>query len=62
VRDRLLGLLIRAWVHEDGQTPSEYVGVLVVVAAVIAALVATGPGQAIGDKLSELVRDIAGDR
>jgi hypothetical protein len=44
------------------QTGAEYLGVLLVVAAIIAALVATGPGQAIGDKLSEVVRDISGGK
>ena len=45
-----------------GQTGAEYLGVLLVVAAIIVAIVATDPGQAISDKLSEIVRDIAGER
>ena len=44
-----------------GQTAAEYLGLLLLVAAIITALLLTGPGQAIGDKLSEIVRDIAGD-
>lgn len=46
----------------SGQTGAEYLGVLLVVAAIIVAIVATDPGQAISDKLSEIVRDIAGER
>jgi Flp pilus assembly pilin Flp len=46
----------------SGQTGAEYLGVLLVVAAIIVAIVATDPGQAISDKLSDLVRDIAGER
>jgi hypothetical protein len=45
-----------------GQTAAEYLGLLLLVAAIITALLVTGPGQAIGDKLSQIVRDIAGDR
>ena len=44
----------------SGQTSAEYIGVLLVVAAIISALLLTDPGQAIGDKLSQIVRDIAG--
>ncbi len=47
---------------QRGQTSAEYLGVLLVVAAIIAAIFVTDPGQAIGDKLSDLVRDIAGGR
>ena len=46
---RALGADLRS----RGQTGAEYLGVLLVVAAIITALVAPGPGQAIGDKLSE---------
>jgi hypothetical protein len=45
-----------------GQTASEYLGLLLVIAAIIAALLWTGPGQEVGDKLTEVVRDIAGER
>jgi hypothetical protein len=45
-----------------GQTASEYLGLLLVVAAIVAALLWTGPGQEISDKLTEVVRDIAGER
>jgi hypothetical protein len=44
------------------QTAAEYLGVLLVVAAIITAIAWTDPGQAISHKLSEIVRDIAGDR
>ena len=65
VRRHILELLVRVrcWAAAPtAQTGAEYLGVLLVVAAIIAALVATGPGQAIGDKLSELVRDISGGK
>lgn len=63
MRDRLWRALIRLRVRdESAQTGTEYLGVLLVVAAVIALLIATGPGQAIGDALSGVVQDIAGDR
>jgi hypothetical protein len=45
-----------------GQTAAEYLGLLLVVAAIVAALLWTGPGQAISDKLTDVVRDIAGER
>jgi hypothetical protein len=45
-----------------GQTAAEYLGLLLVVAAIVTALLWTGPGQAIGDKLTQIVRDIAAER
>jgi pilus assembly protein Flp/PilA len=45
-----------------GQTAAEYLGVLLVVVAIILALIGTDPGQAIIYKLSQIVRDIAGER
>jgi hypothetical protein len=45
-----------------GQTAAEYLGLLLVVAAIVTALLWTGPGHAIGDKLTQVVRDIAGER
>jgi hypothetical protein len=65
VRRHILELWVRVrfWAAaHTAQTGAEYLGVLLIVAAIIALLVATGPGQAIGDKLSELVRDISGDK
>jgi Flp pilus assembly pilin Flp len=47
---------------ETGQSGAEYLGVLLVVAAIIVAIVATDPGQAISDELSKIVRDIVGER
>jgi hypothetical protein len=56
-----LALAIRLRTRDpSGQTSAEYIGVLLVVAAIITALLLTDPGQAIGDKLSQIVRDIAG--
>jgi hypothetical protein len=65
VRRHVLELWVRVrfWAAAPtAQTGAEYLGVLLVGAVIIAALVATGPGQAIGDKLSELVRDISGGK
>jgi hypothetical protein len=44
------------------QTAAEYLGVLLVVAAIVTAIAWTDPGQAITGELSNIVRDIAGDR
>ena len=44
------------------QTAAEYLGVLLVVAAIILAIGLTDPGQAISGKLSQIVHDIAGER
>ena len=43
-----------------GQTAAEYVGVLLVVSVIIAAVAATDLGHDITHKLSGLVRDISG--
>jgi uncharacterized protein (UPF0333 family) len=56
--EHLLELVLRC----RGQTSSEYLGVLLVVAAIIAAIFTTDPGHEISDKLSAIVRDIAGGR
>jgi hypothetical protein len=57
VRERLA--LLRS---PRAQTAAEYLGVLLVVAAIIIAIVWTDPGQAISSKLSDIIRDITGDR
>jgi hypothetical protein len=65
VRERVLLLLVKArFLARDAsaQTAAEYLGVLLVVAAIVTAIAWTDPGQAISGKLSEIVRDIAGDR
>jgi hypothetical protein len=65
VRERVLLLLVNArFLARDAsaQTATEYLGVLLVVAAIVTAIAWTDPGQAISGKLSEIVRDIAGDR
>jgi hypothetical protein len=51
----------RLW-STRGQTAAEYLGLLLVVGAIIAALLWTGPGEEISSKLSEIVRDISGTR
>ncbi len=43
-----------------GQTAAEYLGVLLVVSVIIAALATTDVGHDITARLSELVQDIAG--
>jgi hypothetical protein len=43
-----------------GQTAAEYLGVLLVISALIAALVTTDIGHDITSKLTSLVRDISG--
>jgi hypothetical protein len=53
---------MRFLLAQRGQTAAEYMGVLLVVAAIIVAIVATDPGQEISHRLSQLVRDIAGER
>ena len=57
----MLSLRVRLY-DARGQTAAEYLGVLLVVAAIVMALLLTGPGQEIGDKLTQIVRDISGDR
>jgi hypothetical protein len=55
----LVSVKLRA--HEArGQSAAEYLGVLLVVSAIIAGVATTGVGHDITDKLSDLVRDIAG--
>ena len=51
--------LLRAG-RSRGQTAAEYVGVLLVVSVIIAAVAATDLGHDITHKLSDLVRDISG--
>jgi hypothetical protein len=51
--------LLRAG-RSRGQTAAEYVGVLLVVSVVIAAVAATDFGHDITHRLSDLVRDISG--
>ena len=61
--DLLRELCLRLYVRGTdprGQTAAEYVGVLLVVSVIIAAVATTGVGHDITDKLSDLVRDISG--
>lgn len=65
MRERLILLCFKARSlvrDSSGQTAAEYLGVLLVVAAIIIAIAWTDPGQAISSKLSEIIRDIAGER
>jgi Flp pilus assembly pilin Flp len=57
--DLLLRLFVRA---QRGQTAAEYLGVLLVVSVVIAAVAGTDLGHDITRKLSDLVRDISGGK
>jgi hypothetical protein len=57
--ERLVSALIRARLAH-GQTAVEYIGVLLVVSAIIVGVATTDVGHDITEKLSELVRDIAG--
>lgn len=51
-----------AWRRDDGQTAVDYIGMVVVVVAVIAALLATGAGKEIGDAIRVgICRAIGGD-
>ncbi|WP_406013462.1 hypothetical protein OG520_14605 [Streptomyces sp. NBC_00984] len=44
---------------DRGQTAFEYLGIILVVVAIIGAIVATGIGSAISDKIKKLVDTIA---
>jgi hypothetical protein len=57
--ERLALALVRARLAH-GQTAAEYVGVLLVVSAIIVGVATTDVGHDITEKLSQLVRDIAG--
>ena len=61
--ERLIRALVcaRSRAHEArGQTAAEYMGVLLVVSVIIAAVATTAVGHDITSALSDLVRDIAG--
>jgi Flp pilus assembly pilin Flp len=45
---------------EDGQTAAEYLGIIVLVAAIIAALVGSGVAEDIANFVKEKVAEIAG--
>jgi hypothetical protein len=64
VRECLVKLSVRArvfFLSARAQTAAEYLGVLLVVAAIIGAILWTDPGHAISGKLSDIVRDLTGD-
>jgi pilus assembly protein Flp/PilA len=46
--------------NEDGQTAAEYLGIIVLVAAIIAALVGSGVAEDIANFVKEKVAEIAG--
>ena len=63
--DLLRELCIRIYVRgrdPRGQTAAEYVGVLLVVSVIIAAVANTKVGDQIVDKIKDLVDDIAGGK
>jgi hypothetical protein len=65
VGERLVTLWVVIRLRADdprGQTAAEYLGVLLVVAAIVTAIAWTDPGQAISSKLSQIVHDIVGER
>lgn len=45
---------------ESGQTAAEYVGIIVIVAAIIGAIAATGIGDTLANALSDAVDSITG--
>ena len=49
---------VRRFRHEAGQTAAEYMGVLLVVSVIIAAVSTTGIGTDIKNKMADLVSDI----
>jgi Flp pilus assembly pilin Flp len=58
---RELSIRVYVWARDPrGQTAAEYVGVLLVVSVIIAAVATTDVGHEITDKISSLVRDISG--
>lgn|GEM_PF-5546348 len=63
VRVLLRELCICAYVRgrgAAGQTATEYLGVLLVVSVIVAAIAKTDVGHSITDKLSSLVGDLSG--
>jgi Flp pilus assembly pilin Flp len=59
---RRLSVRLDAARQQRGQTASEYVGVLLVVSVVIAAIAGTDVGHDITKKLSDLVENISGGK
>ena len=45
---------------EEGQTAAEYMGVLLLISVIIAAVVKSKPGEEIGRQIGTLVKKIAG--
>jgi hypothetical protein len=67
--DRLRERSLRAYValqcralDARGQTASEYMGVLLIVSVIIAAIATTGIGHDLTHRLSQLVQDISGGK
>ena len=55
-----VALRVRA-LDERGQTASEYMGILLIVAVIIAAIVKSGVAATISDRIGELVDQIGGN-
>jgi hypothetical protein len=45
---------------EDGQTAAEYIGIILVIVAVIAAVSATGIAKTIGNGIKDAINDVKG--
>lgn len=57
-----MGMRVRTLRHQHGQTSVEYVGVLLIVVAVVAVLLSAGIGEAVGAKVEQAICAVLTDR